>query len=140
MFYIFITILVGIQYANYWHSVVLKKIFIPILANITFFGEAKWAYNNISGDNTEMAESYTLLSLFSYLGTYILLKITMSLTPSVWYRPVNLGGLAHGLLCALPICLCHSSFPASYVSVLSLSSLFICLPPLHPYISRSHVQ
>lgn len=67
MFYISITILVGIQYANYWHSVVLKKIFIPILANITFFGEAKRAYNNISGDNTEMAESYTLLSLFFHI-------------------------------------------------------------------------
>ena len=38
----------------------LKKIFIPILANIKVFGEAKLAYNNISGDNTE---SYTLLSL-----------------------------------------------------------------------------
>ena len=64
MFDISIIILVCIQYANYWHSVVLKNIFIPILANITFSGEAKRAYNNISGDNTEMAESYTLLSLF----------------------------------------------------------------------------
>ena len=100
MFYISINILVGIQYANYWHSVVLKKIFIPILANITFFGEAKRAYNNISGDNTEMAESYTLLSLFSYLGTYILLKISMSLTPSVWYRPVKCTEDGQEGLCA----------------------------------------
>ena len=45
----------------------VKNIFIPILANITFFGEAKQAYNNISGDNTEMAESYTLLSLFFHI-------------------------------------------------------------------------
>jgi len=69
---------------------ILKNIYIPILANIKKISEAKRAYNNISSDNTEMAESYTQLSLFSYLGTYIFLKITMILTPSVWYRPVNL--------------------------------------------------
>ena len=51
--------------------------------------EGEGAFNTISDDNTEMAESHTLRSLFSYLGISILLKITMSLTPSVWYRPVN---------------------------------------------------
>ena len=67
MFYIYITILVGIQYANYWHTVVLENISIPILANITFLGKAKRAYNNISGNNTGMAESYTLLSHFFHI-------------------------------------------------------------------------
>ena len=64
MSYISITILVGIQSANYWHSVVLKSIFISIWANITFFDEVQRVYNNISGYKTEMAESYTLLSFF----------------------------------------------------------------------------
>lgn len=39
MFYISITILVVIQYANYWHSVVLENIFIPILEKAHFLAK-----------------------------------------------------------------------------------------------------
>ncbi|XP_068220416.1 uncharacterized protein, partial [Palaemon carinicauda] len=47
MFYILSTILDGIQYANYCQYVVRNKSIFVILANITFFVEARQSFNNI---------------------------------------------------------------------------------------------